>query len=66
VNNVLIRLYGTSDGIDPRSKDAAQRMILYYNNRGLIGSANVLQWILGGEAMQFGPFVDAKVQELAR
>ncbi|KAF2245471.1 NAD(P)-binding protein [Trematosphaeria pertusa] len=63
VDNTLVRVYGTSEGIDQRSRDAAQRMILFYDNRGLIGNSNVLEWVIGRKATQFDEWVDGKVGE---
>ncbi|KAJ4364628.1 hypothetical protein N0V83_009224 [Neocucurbitaria cava] len=63
VNGLLIRLYGTTEGVDPRSKDAAQRMVLFYDNRGLIGNSNVLEWVLGRKALQFDEWVQRKLEE---
>ncbi|KAJ4289080.1 hypothetical protein N0V90_011422 [Kalmusia sp. IMI 367209] len=64
VDSVLVRLYGTSEGIDPRTTDTAQRMILYYDNRGLVGNSNVLEWLIGREATQFDGWIDIKVKDL--
>jgi uncharacterized protein YbjT (DUF2867 family) len=63
VEALLKRLYGSNEGVDQRSKDAAQRMILFYDNRGLVGNSNVLEWVLGKEATQFGEWVESKVEE---
>lgn len=63
VGNLLVRLHGTTD-VDPRTKDAAQRMILFYDNRGLVGNSNVLEWVLGRKATQFDEWVDLKVKEV--
>lgn len=46
MESFLNMLFG-SDDIDPRTRDATQRLILYYNNHGLRGNSNVLQWLLG-------------------
>lgn len=40
------------------SRDAAQRMLLYYNYRGLVGSTNVLRWVLGRETMGWEAWVE--------
>jgi uncharacterized protein YbjT (DUF2867 family) len=63
VEALLKRLYGSNEGVDQRSRDAAQRMILFYDNRGLVGNSNVLEWVLGREATQFGEWVESKVGE---
>ena len=41
----------------PRSRDEAQRMLLYYNYRGLVGSTNVLRWVLGRETTRWEAYV---------
>lgn len=46
VVSFLNMLFG-SDNTDPRTRDTAQRIILYYNNHGLRGNSNALQWLLG-------------------
>jgi uncharacterized protein YbjT (DUF2867 family) len=58
VDGLLVRLFGTSEGVDQRKRDVAQRMILFYDNRGLVGNSNVLEWMLGRKAMQFGEWVE--------
>ncbi|KAF1976581.1 NAD(P)-binding protein [Bimuria novae-zelandiae CBS 107.79] len=58
VSSLLVRLYGTSEGVDQRSINTAQRMILYYDNRGLIGNSNILEWLIGRPATQFDQWVD--------
>jgi uncharacterized protein YbjT (DUF2867 family) len=61
VEALLKRLYGSNEGVDQRSRDAAQRMILFYDNRGLIGNSNVLEWVLRRKATQFDEWVESKV-----
>lgn len=41
-------LFGSAGraSMHPRTKDAAQRLILYYNNHGLAGNPNVLEWLI--------------------
>ncbi|KAF2472974.1 NAD(P)-binding protein [Lindgomyces ingoldianus] len=64
VDNLCLRVYGTTEGVDQRSRDAAQRMILFYDNRGLVGNPNVLEWLLGREATQFGEWVEGNMGEV--
>ncbi|KAL1599824.1 hypothetical protein SLS60_007629 [Paraconiothyrium brasiliense] len=64
VDAVLLRLYGTTDGLDQRTRDTAQRMVLYYDNRGIVGNSNVLEWLIGRGATQFVDWVDVKLGEL--
>jgi uncharacterized protein YbjT (DUF2867 family) len=61
VEALLKRLYGTNENVDQRSRDAAQRMIIFYDNRGLVGNSNVLEWVLGRQATQFDEWVDSKL-----
>ncbi|KAF2034238.1 NAD(P)-binding protein [Setomelanomma holmii] len=63
VDGLLVRLYGKTEGVDPRSRDAAQRMILFYDSRGLVGNANVLEWVLGKKGVQFDEWVVGKLGE---
>jgi uncharacterized protein YbjT (DUF2867 family) len=63
VDGLLVRLFGTSEGVDQRKRDVAQRMILFYDNRGLVGNSNVLEWVLGRRATQFDEWVEKKLEE---
>ncbi|KAF2639599.1 NAD(P)-binding protein [Massarina eburnea CBS 473.64] len=63
VNSLLIRLYGTTEGVDKRTRDTAERMILFYDGRGLVGNSNVLEWLIGRRAVQFGEWAESKVEE---
>ncbi|KAI4100139.1 MAG: hypothetical protein L6R37_005654 [Teloschistes peruensis] len=46
VQGFLMRLFGSLD-VDAESIDAVERILLYYNRHGLIGSSNVCEWLLG-------------------
>lgn len=46
VNFMLTRMHGTTD-VPARTRDGLERMLLFYNRRGLIGNSNVLEWLLG-------------------
>jgi uncharacterized protein YbjT (DUF2867 family) len=63
VDGLLVRLFGTSEGVDQRKRDVAQRMILFYDNRGLVGNSNVLEWVLNRKATQFDEWVEKKLEE---
>ena len=41
--------YGTKN-IDLKIKDSVERMLLYYNSRGIRGHPGVLEWLLGRKA----------------
>ncbi|CAN9159809.1 unnamed protein product [Alternaria alternata] len=63
VDALLKRLFKLEDAAraDRRSRDTAERMILFYDARGLVGNSNVLEWVLGRDACQFEEFVDQAV-----
>lgn len=46
------RVFGTGDGevTEPRLRDGPERMLLYYNGRGLLGNPAVTEWLLGRPA----------------
>lgn len=62
VRATLLRLKGTEE-VDLRTRDAAQRMLLFYNYRGLIGNPNVLNWLIGRKPLSYADWVDMRVKE---
>ncbi len=52
------------DDFGAYERDAVERMLLYYNRRGLSGNPNVLEWIIGGKATSFEDFTKARVKSL--
>jgi len=44
--------------------DAVERLLIYYNRRGLTGNPNVLEWVLGRKATNFEDFAKARVKAL--
>lgn len=50
----LNMLFGGEDKVGPEVKDSLERMLLYYNDRGLLGSPNHLEWLIGrkGETVE--------------
>jgi uncharacterized protein YbjT (DUF2867 family) len=64
VDMMLKRLFKVEDAsqADRRSRDTAERMILFYDGRGLVGNSNVLEWLLGRKALQFPGFVEQVVR----
>jgi hypothetical protein len=60
--STLFRLKGTEE-VDLRTRDAAQRMLLFYNYRGLIGNPNVLNWLIGRKPLSYADWVDMRVKE---
>ena len=46
VHAFTIRMFGSMD-TDAETIDGIERILLYYNRHGLIGSTNVCEWLLG-------------------
>ena len=40
-------VFGKSEGVQQSRKDGAERLLLYYNSRGVVGNPSVLEWLLG-------------------
>lgn len=53
-------------GENPHTRDVAQRMLLYYNYRGLVGSTNVMRWVLGREPTGWEGWVKGKMEGLGK
>lgn len=45
----------------PYSKDGTRRLVLYYSYHCLLGSLNVMRWILGREPMSFEEWLEGRV-----
>lgn len=56
------KMFGLRENASTR--DGAQRMLLYYNYRGLVGSSNIMRWVLGREPTGWGGWVRGKMEEL--
>ena len=46
------------------ARDGVQRMLLYYNYRGLVGSRNVMGWVLGREPLSWEAWCEMVVREV--
>jgi uncharacterized protein YbjT (DUF2867 family) len=46
----------------PEERDAPERMLLFYNRRGLLGNPGVLEWLLGRKATSIGEYVKYKLE----
>lgn len=46
------------------ARDAVQRMLLYYNYRGVVGSRNVMGWVLGREPVGWEGWCEGVVREV--
>jgi hypothetical protein len=71
--NVLNYLFGRKhDGAtaaegDPSpeiTRDEAERLIMFYNRRGLNGSPNVMRWLLGREPTTIAAYVRKELQQV--
>lgn len=43
-------LFGRDQGLEQSLRDAPERLLLYYNSRGLLGNPGVLEWLIGRPA----------------
>jgi len=58
---LLGMLFAGNEGeIDNRTRDGAERLILYYNRRGLVGNKNILTWLIGREPMSWREWAEGK------
>ena len=61
VDGFMEMMFQGSDEVDPYTRDGAERMLLYYNRRGLIGNPNVLEWLLGRKPTSVAEWVEEQV-----
>ncbi len=47
VGTVCERIFGTREGVPQTLKDGPERLLLYYNERGLYSNPNILEWLIG-------------------
>lgn len=59
VDAALKMMYG--DDPPARMRDGVERMLLFYNRRGLVGNPNVLKWLLGREPTSPEDWIAAQV-----
>ncbi|GME38566.1 Nucleoside-diphosphate-sugar epimerase [Neofusicoccum parvum] len=59
---LLKMLFGSADKAHPRTRDAAHRMVLFYNYHGLQGNPNILEWLIGRKPTSHRDWVRAQVQ----
>ena len=57
-------MFGLGD--NPHTRDVAQWMLLYYDYRGLVGSTDVMRWVLGREPMGWEGWVKGKMGGLGK
>ena len=46
------------------ARDGVQRMLLYYNYRGLVGSTNVMRWVLGREPLSWQRWCEMIIEDV--
>ena len=55
-----------SKSADQGYRDGPERMLLFYNKRGLIGSPNVLQWLLGRQPTSISQLARIEINAASR
>ncbi|MCJ1404971.1 hypothetical protein MMC11_008197 [Xylographa trunciseda] len=60
VDGLMKILFGGSEEVHSYTRDSAERMLLYYNRRGLVGNPNVLEWLLGRKPTSVSEWVEAQ------
>lgn len=63
VDALLTILFGSPDEAHPRTRDAAQRLVLFYNYHGLKGNPNVLEWLIGQKPTSYREWARAQMGE---
>jgi len=53
-----------STHVPTRSRDKAERLVLFYQRRGLQGNSNVLEWLLGRKPTSISEWVEAQSREV--
>ncbi|KIW61624.1 hypothetical protein PV05_01724 [Exophiala xenobiotica] len=62
--NLLLTLTrGSLDKVDPRDRDGAERLILFYRRRGLQGNPGVMRWLLGREPTSVQQYLEGQMQK---
>lgn len=62
IERLLKNLFGNPQEVDSRTRDAAERMLVYYNRHGLSGNPNVLEWLIGKKATTFKELLGKKLR----
>ncbi|KAI9657222.1 MAG: hypothetical protein M1831_004411 [Alyxoria varia] len=63
VNLFLKFIAGTEDA-PSRTRDACERLLLYYNRHGIIGNPSVLEWVLGRKATSHQEWIHKQVEKV--
>ena len=62
-DTALIYTHGSVEGAPARVRDKAERMVLFYDRRGIIGNPNVLEWLLGRKPTTMAEFVKKQLAQ---
>lgn len=54
--------FGGRAEIDPRRLDIGERLLLYYQRRGLMGNPGITEWLLGRETTSIESYAESRVQ----
>ncbi|KAJ4391583.1 hypothetical protein N0V93_005202 [Gnomoniopsis smithogilvyi] len=60
---LMTMLYADIDKVPAQTRDAAHRLLLYYNHYGLKGNPNVLEWLLGRKTTTHEEWARGQVQK---
>lgn len=61
IKSMLAILFGSADNVPVRTRDAAERMLLFYNRRGLVGNPLILEWLIGRKATTVSEWAKSKL-----
>jgi hypothetical protein len=60
----LLGLFANNKGeVDNETRDGAERLLLYYNRRGLVGNRNVLAWLIAREPKTWREWAEERRDE---
>ena len=60
VEGGMKRIAGTADP-DPRTRNGLERLVLFYERRGLLGNSNQLAWLLGKSPISYAEWAREKL-----
>ena len=63
VRGFSMRMFGSLD-TDAESIDGVERILLYYNRHGLIGSTNICGWLLGRKPTTWPNWMRAEIEQI--
>ncbi|KAI9762406.1 MAG: hypothetical protein M4579_000382 [Chaenotheca gracillima] len=64
VDSFMGLMFGKGEEVHPYARDCAERMLLFYNRRGLVGNSNVLEWLLGRKPTSYAEWVQLRMKEV--